>query len=186
MQRKIGDATPFLLLAFGFGLAAFGVQQWVPANSAFFALAVYGTLVAALGEFVGGVLVLINGNSYVGSIGLTFGSWLFANFLMFAHGIGAELFHPYSAGLYGWVLFIPVAIIAIPSFKLKIKPFMAVFITLLAMLITQGLATMPIASALLWARATSVLAILSAFILWYVAWTANAALIAEMTAPPQK
>lgn len=185
MPRKIGDATSFLLLAFGFGLAAFGVQQWAPTDSAFVGLAVYGTLVGALGEFVGGILVLINGNSYVGSIGLTFGSWLLAQFFLFAHGIGAGLMHPYSVGLFSWVLFIPVVIIAIPAFKVKMKAFMAVFITLLAMLLTAGLATMPIASALFWARATSVLAIVSAFILWYVAWTNNAAIVAEIMAPPK-
>lgn len=185
MQRKIGDATPFLLLAFGFGLAAFGVQQWAPTSPEYIGLAVYGTLVAALGEFVGGILLLINGNSYVGSIGLTFGSWLFANFLLLAHGIPNELFHPYSAGLFGWVLFIPVVIIAVPAFKLKIKPFMAVFITLLAMLITSGLAVFPIAGQQFWGKATAVLAILSAFILWYVAATANKGLIAEMTGGPK-
>jgi succinate-acetate transporter protein len=181
-QSRLSNSSIFLLLGFGFGVAVLGVQQLVPNRPEFIAAAVYALIVAALAEFVGGLWAFLRGETYLGSIGTTFGVWLVGYYLMLTGGITAELYHPYSAAVYNFALVIPVALLMIPAVKFRLHLFTAIFLFLLLLLLFLGLANTPIAAATTMARLAGLSALVTALLLWWAAWGAIKGLMAEMGA----
>jgi succinate-acetate transporter protein len=184
VNKKISDPSIFLLLGFGVGLVCLGVQQLMPTKPELIAAATYGTLVSAIAEFVGGTWAFARGDTYLGAIGSTFGAWLFGYYYMVTAGVAAKIYHPQSAGLYCFALIIPVALLAIPSIKLKLKAFTGVFVGLILVLLFLGLAGMPIGGTNTWARLGGVFALVTAALLWWSAFGAIKGLLAQMMAPP--
>jgi len=173
-QSRLSNSSIFLLLGFGFGVAVLGVQQLVPNRPEFIAAAVYALIVAALAEFVGGLWAFLRGETYLGSIGTTFGVWLVGYYLMLTGGI--------TAAVYNFALVIPVALLMIPAVKFRLHLFTAIFLFLLLLLLFLGLANTPIAAATTMARLAGLSALVTALLLWWAAWGAIKGLMAEMGA----
>jgi hypothetical protein len=185
VNKKISDPSIFLLLGFGFGLAVLGVQQLMPTNPNLIAAATYATLVAAIAEFGGGIWAFARKDTYLGAIGTTFGAWLIGYYMLVTAGVATKIYSPRSAALYCFALIIPVALLAIPSIKLKLKVFTGVFVFLILLLFFLGMAGMPFADGTtIWAKLGGVSALITALLLWWSALGAIKGLLAEMMAPP--
>ena len=183
MEKKISDPSIFLLLGFGFGLAVLGVQQLMPAKPELIGAATYATLVAAMAEFLGGLWAFARRDTYLGAIGSTFGAWLIGYYLLVTDGVASQIYHPQSAGLYCFALIIPVVMLAIPAFRLRLAAFSAVFVFLVLLLFFLGMAGVVTTGSEWWARLGGISSLITAALLWYSALGAITGLVGEMTAP---
>lgn len=187
MNKKISDPSIFLLLGFGIGLTVLGVQQLMPTNPNLIGAATYATLVAAIAEFLGGMWAFARGDTYLGAIGATFGSWLIGYYYLITSGVASKLYNPRSAGLYCFALLLPTVLLAIPSIKLKLKAFTGVFVGLFLLLLFLGLAGMPFADgSTIWNKLAGVASLLTALLLFWSGYAAIKGLLAQMMAPPPK
>lgn len=185
MNSKISNPAVFTLLGFGFGVAVLGVQQLMPGSPQLVAAAVYATLVAAIAEFIGGCWAFARGDTYLGSIGATFGAWLVGYYLLVTAGVAAGMYHPASAGLYCFALIIPVVIMMLPAVRLRLVAFTGVFVFLVLLLLFLGLAGMPIAGTGVFQRLGGVCALITAALLWWSALGATKQMLADMVSPPR-
>jgi succinate-acetate transporter protein len=100
---------------------------------------VYALLVGGIAETLCGVLGLIRGQAYQGSVTCTFGIWLLGFFLLLTVGANGKAFTPDAVGWYSLVLIIPVAIFAVPEFVHRNVPLIIAFTTIIVLLLLLGL-----------------------------------------------
>ena len=185
MNTKISNPATFTLLGFGFGVAVLGIQQLLPSVTTLAGAAVYATLVAAIAEFIGGCWAFARGDTYLGSIGTTFGAWLAGYYFLLTSGVGSGIYTPESAGLYCFGLIIPVVIMLLPALRLRLRVFTVVFISLILLLLFLGLAGMPIGGTKVFQVLGGISALVGAAFLWYAALGAVKEMISEMLAGPK-
>lgn len=182
MNTRISNPAVFTLLGFGFGVAVLGVQQLLPSNSALVGAAVYATLVAAIAEFIGGCWAFARGDTYLGSIGTTFGAWLIGYYLLVTAGAASGLLTPESAGLYCFGLIVPVIIMTLPAVKLRLTVFTLIFVFLILLLFFLGMAGMPVGGTTVFQRLGGVCSLITAILLWYAAIGSVKQMISDMMA----
>ena len=180
---KLGNPGIFTLLGFGYSVAVLGVQQILPYPELMGA-AIYAIIVGAIAEFIGGMWCFARGETYIGSIVATFGAWLIGYFLLVTQGIALKVFHPMSGALFCFVLIPPVIMLTAPAVKLRLKELTLAFIFLIGLLLFLGLANLPISGATVFQKIGGIFAILSAIVLWDLAWKAIKQLMDEMTKTP--
>ena len=176
---KLGNPGIFTLLGFGFSVAVLGIQQLLPYPELLGA-AIYAVMVGAIAEFIGGMWCFARNETYIGSVVATFGAWLLGYFLLVTQGIPLKVFHPLSSALFCFVLIPPVIMLTMPAIKLRITALKWAFIFLTGLLLFLGLANLPIAGAVVFQKVGGVFALLSAVILWKMAWKAIQDMTHEM------
>jgi len=167
----LGNPAIFTLLGFGFSVGVLGVQQLL-SYPELIGAAVYAIVVGAIAEFVGGMWCFARGETYMGSIVATFGAWLIGYFLLVTQGASLKLFHPLSGALFCLVLIPPVIMLTLPAIKMRLAGLVWAFIFLIALLLFLGLANLPLAGARTFQKIAGVCGIVSAIILWSLAWKA--------------
>ncbi len=176
---KLGNPGIFTLLGFGYSVGVLGVQQILPYPELLGA-AIYAVIVGAIAEFIGGMWCFARGETYLGSVVATFGAWLIGYFLLVTHGVTLKVFHPVSGALFCFLLLPPVVMLTVPAIKIRLKELTWAFIFLIGLLLFLGLANLPIPGAFLFQKIGGVFALLSAIVLWHLAWKAIHQLTDEM------
>lgn len=128
----------------------------------------FGLLVAAIGETGSGALYILRGQTYQGSVLVTFGIWLFGLFMMFVLGERLGLLTPESIAWYSFALIGPVGFMAVPSFLHRNKPFMLGFVALFGVLLFLGLGELHESTVIL--QVAAILAWIAAVPIWFVAF----------------
>jgi succinate-acetate transporter protein len=177
---KLGNPGIFTLLGFGYSVAVLGVQQLLPYPELMGA-AIYAIIVGVIAEFIGGMWCFARGETYIGSIASTFGAWLIGYFLMLTQGVTLKVFHPASGALFCFALIPPVVMLTVPAIKMRLRELMLAFVFLIGLLVFLGLANLPIAGGRTFQKIGGVFAILSAIVLWDLAWKAIKQMMDEMT-----
>src|SRR5262249_43775113 len=134
----------------------------------------YAILIAGIAQLLAGVLAIVRGISYRGWVVSVFGAWLIGFYLLLTHediaatrdsGILATgpngkplpsavtgalqaanvtAWHAASVAWYVLPLIVPVAILAVPSFRRRNLPFMIAFAAIVALLVLLGTASQSI------------------------------------------
>ena len=86
-----------------------------------------------------------------------------------------------SGALFCFVLIPPVIMLTAPAVKLRLKELTLAFIFLIGLLLFLGLANLPIWGAIIFQKIGGIFAILSAIVLWDLAWKAIKQMMDEMT-----
>jgi succinate-acetate transporter protein len=162
---RIGKPNVFALCAFGFSLLLLGVELTFAHAAAGGAL--YGVLFAGALEFIAGMWLLAQGESYLSSIVTLFGGWLLGYFFYMTQGRALGLFNPAGAAAYILGLLPPIAFLAIPAFVWRRGVLSAAFVSLFLLVLALGLSMM-LGSATLKYTA-GVLAFASMFFIWWLA-----------------
>ncbi len=143
-RPRMSNPMPVAFGLFAFALCLYAVRfidvgpATIAASSKSDAF-VYALLVAGLAETVCGVLALIRGQTYQGSVASTFGIWLLGFFLLLTVGANGKAFTPDAVGWYALILIVPVAIFAVPEFVHRNVPLMIAFTTIIVLLVLLGL-----------------------------------------------
>lgn len=166
LTERMGDPGVPGLSLFGFALVLFGLQFIVSPDIR--GAAVFGLLVAAIGETASGLLYILRGQTYQGSVLATFGIWLFGLFMMFVLGESNQLLTTESVAWFSFVLIVPVAYMAVPSFLHRNRPFSLAFVALIGVLFWLGLGELYESAAML--KVAGVLAWVAAVPIWFVAF----------------
>jgi succinate-acetate transporter protein len=143
-RPRMSNPMPVAFGLFAFALCMYAVRfidvgpTTIVANSKSDAF-VYALLVAGIAETVCGVLAIIRGQAYQGSVASTFGIWLIGFFLLLTVGVKDKAFTPDAVGWYALILIVPVAIFAVPEFVHRNVPLMIAFTTIIVLLLLLGL-----------------------------------------------
>jgi succinate-acetate transporter protein len=143
-RPRMSNPMPVAFGLFAFALCLYAVRfidvgpATIAANSKSDAF-VYALLVGGIAETLCGVLGLIRGQAYQGSVTCTFGIWLIGFFLLLTVGAKDKAFTPDGVGWYSLVLIIPVAIFAVPEFVHRNVPLIIAFTTIIVLLLLLGL-----------------------------------------------
>jgi succinate-acetate transporter protein len=156
----------FPLLLFGYSLAVLGVELLITPEAAG-ALA-FAIFVAAVGETIGGLWEISQGETYIGSIITTFGIWLLGLFLLETMGRIMGLVSPPTLATYFLVLLAPIALLAIPAIKNRMGwPIQGAFVSLFLLVLFAGL-NFVLANSI-FGLAAGVFAWVSALFIWLLA-----------------
>jgi succinate-acetate transporter protein len=162
---NIGDAGLFGLLAFGFSLAVLGVAFTISKSA--LGAATYALLYAGALEFIGGLFLIVRGDTYLGSIIAVFGGWLLGFFMLLTQGRALNLFNEISAATYMFCLEPPIIFMAIPAIKARHGVVIGAFVGLFLLVLSLGLFNLEPSAGL--RLATGIFAFISAFFIWWLA-----------------
>lgn len=164
-QVNIGDAGLFALLAFGFSLLALGIALTVSHEA--LGAATYGLLYAGALEFIGGLFLIVRGDTYIGSIVAVFGGWLLGYFMLLTQGRALNLFNEVTAATYVLCLEPPIILMAIPAIKARHGVVIGAFVGLFLLILALGINDILHSTGLrFFAGAMSYI---SAFFIWWLA-----------------
>ena len=169
MEMKDGNPTIFVIMGFGFSLATLGVQQILLMPDLTRAT-IYGLIVGSLAEFIGGIWLFVKKDTYMGSVGTTFGAWLIGYFLFSTQGVQMKLFSPLSSALYCFALIPPVILLTYPAIKFKARELTFVFFLLIGVLLFLGIGNISYANAKIFLRIGGILSLGTALLLWHIGW----------------
>ncbi|MFB6109431.1 MAG: hypothetical protein ABEJ60_00955 [Halodesulfurarchaeum sp.] len=156
----------FALLLFGFALAALGAEHLI--SSAAHGAVVFGILIAAIGEVVGGLWEIKLGENYTGNLVTVFGTWLIGLFMLEFVGPSMGLITPMTIAVYFMALVPPIVMFWIPVFPDAPWNIHGAFATLMGLVLVSSIAqfvSMPSLGYL-----TGILAWGAAFCIWSMAW----------------
>lgn len=160
----MADPTPIAFGIFGFALFIYGVRfVGVSATTLIGAstfAATYGILIAGITEAFVGLLAIVRGMFYPGTILGLFGMWLTGLFLLLTHVDTSPLtnvpagdakaaaiakatviaWHANSVGWYAIAILIPLVLMAVPAVVTRNLPLSIVFVTLIALIALLGVA----------------------------------------------
>jgi succinate-acetate transporter protein len=136
MTSKIGNPAVFGLATFGFSLAVLGYQHVADEKVA--GATVFALLVGAIGETIAGIISVIRGDTYVGSVLTTFGLWLFGYYMFVTSDPTRHYVSGKSAGVYVLTLVIPVLYLAAPAVRARAVLLTSAFAAVLAVLLLLG------------------------------------------------
>jgi len=162
---NIGDAGLFGLLAFGFSLAVLGVAFTISKSA--LGAATYALLYAGALEFIGGLFLIVRGDTYLGSIIAVFGGWLLGFFMLLTQGRALNLFNEISAATYMFCLEPPIIFMAIPAIKARHGVVIGAFVGLFLLVLGLGLNYLQPSDGMRYF--TGAMAYLSAFFIWWLA-----------------
>lgn len=169
IMKNTASPSIFTLLGFGYSVIVLGVYQlWNLHELA--GAAVYGVLVGAIAEFVGGMWFLARGEVYVGSVVSTFGAWLFGYYAMVTHGVKMDLFHPWAAGIFCLALVPPVFMLMMPALRLGLPALASTFILLIGVLVFLGLGSLTETFRDVFRVLSGICSLASGIFLWFLAW----------------
>jgi succinate-acetate transporter protein len=156
----------FPLLLFGYSLAVLGVELLItPAAAGALAFAIF---VAAVGETIGGLWEISQGETYIGTVITTFGIWLLGLFLLETVGRVLGLVSPPTLATYFLVLLAPIALLSIPAIKNSMGwPIQGAFVALFLLVLFAGLKFVLANS--IYGLAAGIFAWLSALFIWILA-----------------
>jgi len=135
-KSQIGNPNIFALGAFGFSLAMLGIELTFAHAAA--GGATYGVLFAGTLEFIGGMWLIAKGESYLASIVTLFGGWLLGFFFLMTQGKVLGIANPTGFGWYNLALLPPIAILAIPAFKMRKPKLIGAFVALFGLVLFFG------------------------------------------------
>jgi succinate-acetate transporter protein len=164
-QVNIGNAGLFALLAFGFSLLVLGIAFTVSKQA--LGAATYGLLYAGALEFIGGLLLIIRGEDYIGSVVAVFGGWLLGYFMFLTQGRALGLFNEVAVATYVLCLEPPIILMAIPAIKARHGVVVGAFVGLFLLVLGLGLHAIIPGEELRYF--TGAMAYVSAFFIWWLA-----------------
>lgn len=173
MQHKLGNGGVFALSTFGFALALFGFQMVVTPPVAVGAT-LNAMLIAGVMEVLGGFFLVVTGEGYLAGVVITFGALLVGFYLLLTGHPNPHLMTPKAMGAYELWWIAPVAYMWVPALRRmgsaprQFVPLSAGFLTLIAMLLTNGLGAYLGHPGL--ETASGWFAFVSAVIIWYVGY----------------
>jgi succinate-acetate transporter protein len=105
-----GDPGVLAVGAFAYAMLVFGIFElgYEPAGAAL----TFALLFAAIAEVTGGLLNIVKGETYLGTVTAFFGAWLFGFYFLAQSGAADA-----SVGVYILTLLVPVLIFWVPPFR---------------------------------------------------------------------
>lgn len=134
------DVNPgiFPLLLFGYLLGVLGVDLLVTSRAA--GALVFAIFVASIGETIGGIWEISQGETYLGTVVTTFGIWLIGLFLFETVERALGFVTPEALGIYFLVLLVPITLLAIPAVRNSIAwEIRGAFVALFSLVLFAGL-----------------------------------------------
>jgi succinate-acetate transporter protein len=161
----MGDPIIMGTTIFAFLLAVLGVQLVAVPGAAIATL--FAVIAASIAETAAGILTVLRGDAYTGSILAMFGIWLFGFFLLDLVDVTLKIGSPTSTAWYVWILIVPVGYMAIPALVHRNVPLSIAFWTIEALLLLFGIGEVTGSSGALIAGGACSLA--AALAVWYIA-----------------